>query len=454
MADDSDDDDQSVNREEDNREEDEDSRSDSPPPAPGSLIARGRAFLPTKHWKDTQEAWVKQMKLDNVKHDPQYDAMFINNAEPSGVKTDMVRVFRAWKTKQRELAENIIKHSKLDQKITTRGMPPGGYFFFDRNGKKVTAPNHPCFVKKKALEKLYVAIENLEAQMRSGFERVGPAEGEYYKELAAEFKQQIGLPEGVGRRFTERLFEGRTSSRLSSSDTSSAIEEYRPVDWEQPGSRETFYELSGRRDRGQKREPHSEAARPGSTAGRKKMRLLHNPAVEATLARVFAASPSGSGRMPPLVPGSLPVSSSSSSSSPVSSSSSSLSPVSSSSSSSAPVSVKIEQSIGSRNREVDATCRICKDDIGDVLYKEVRSPQLRLAEVTCCGAPFHRKCIQTWWDACRKQVQISRCPNCRKISNSFRTSYLYGNEVVRVEANVKESNGPKGVFTVFSHRYD
>eukprot|EP00808_Paulinella_micropora_P021120 g44820.t1 len=131
MADDSDDDDQSVNREEDNREEDEDSGSDAPPPAPGSLIARGRAFLPTKHWKDTQEAWVKQMKLDNVKHDPQYYAMFINNAEPSGVKTDMVRV---------ELAENIIKYSALDQKITTRGRPPGGYFFIDRNGDKVTAP--------------------------------------------------------------------------------------------------------------------------------------------------------------------------------------------------------------------------------------------------------------------------------------------------------------------------
>eukprot|EP00808_Paulinella_micropora_P002965 g14714.t1 len=298
MVDDSDDDDQSVNREEDNREED-DSGSDSPPPAPGSLIARGRAFLPTKHWKDTQEAWVKQMKLDNVKHDPQYDAMFINNAEPSGVKTDMVKVFRAWKTKQRELAENIIKYSKLDQKITTRGRPPGGYFLIDRNGEKVTAPNHPCFQKKKARKKIYVAIDDLEAQMRSGFERVGPAEGEYYKELAAEFKQQIGLPEGtswqslesegvgkvrvptgVGRRFTESLFEGRTSSRLSSS------EEYHPVDWEQPGCRETFYELSGRRDRGQKREPHSEAARAGSTAGRKKMRLLHNPAVEATLARV------------------------------------------------------------------------------------------------------------------------------------------------------------------------
>lgn len=27
-----------------------------PPPAPGSLVARGRAFLPTRHWKDTQEA--------------------------------------------------------------------------------------------------------------------------------------------------------------------------------------------------------------------------------------------------------------------------------------------------------------------------------------------------------------------------------------------------------------
>eukprot|EP00808_Paulinella_micropora_P025163 g71397.t1 len=281
MADDSNDDDQSVNREEDNREEDEDSGSDSPPRAPGSLIARGRAFLPTKHWKDTQEAWVKQMKLDNVKHDPQYDAMFINNAEPSGVKTDMVRVFRAWKTKQRELAENIIKYSKLDQKITTRGRPPGGYFFIDRNGEKVTAPNHPCFQKKKAREKIYAAI--LEAQMRSGFERVGPAEGEYYKELAAEFKQQIGLPEGtswqsleregvgkvrvpkgVGRRFTERLFEGRTFSRLSSSDTSRAIEEYHPVDREQLGWRETFDELSGRRDRGQKREPHAEAARPAS----------------------------------------------------------------------------------------------------------------------------------------------------------------------------------------------
>ena len=28
-----------------------------PPPVPGSLVARGRAFLPCRHWKDTQEAW-------------------------------------------------------------------------------------------------------------------------------------------------------------------------------------------------------------------------------------------------------------------------------------------------------------------------------------------------------------------------------------------------------------
>eukprot|EP00808_Paulinella_micropora_P013459 g61780.t1 len=76
MADDSDHDDESdVNR---SSEQEEDSRSSSPPPAFGSLIWRGRQHLPTKHWKDTQEAWVKQMKLDQVKHGPQYDAIFIN----------------------------------------------------------------------------------------------------------------------------------------------------------------------------------------------------------------------------------------------------------------------------------------------------------------------------------------------------------------------------------------
>ena len=52
MGDDySDDDDDAYSDESDDAERRESTA------APGSLIARGRAFLPCRHWKDTQEAW-------------------------------------------------------------------------------------------------------------------------------------------------------------------------------------------------------------------------------------------------------------------------------------------------------------------------------------------------------------------------------------------------------------
>eukprot|EP00808_Paulinella_micropora_P017437 g62654.t1 len=103
-----------------------------------------------------------------------------------------------------------------------------------------------------------------------------------------------------------------------------------------------------------------------------------------------------------------------------------------SSSRQSPVSVKTEADMPRRKREVDANCRICHEVIQDVLGQEVRSPQLRLAEVVCYCAPFHRKCLVTWWNLCRQKVELPNCPHCRKVpSNSFRTSHFYGHEIVR-----------------------
>eukprot|EP00808_Paulinella_micropora_P007216 g54120.t1 len=285
------------------------------PPAAGSLIARGRAFLPTRHWKDTQESWVRTMHLDDVEHDPKWDAMFNSNADPAGVKTEMVK----------------IKHQKLDPHDAWDAS--GRLPLHNRRGKDVTAPNAACLASFKKRDEILEEIEEVEQQMRSEFEVLFQKIQEAHDtraELAEEFKQNIGLPEGttwqsldsqshgtvrvptgVGRSFTEKLFQRRHPNRMSSSDTGRALDEYNPVEPQQAGAWREVYDLAisipgpraGRghsldsddeeesepvRGRGGKREADSEPVRPRST-GRKKLRIAHNPAVNATLDRVFAS---------------------------------------------------------------------------------------------------------------------------------------------------------------------
>lgn len=82
----------------------------------------------------------------------------------------MVKVFRAWTTRKRALAENKIKGRQLDQSASSRSVPAGGFHFENRKKRIVTAPNAPVLANLKLRDKIMGDIEELASKMRSGFE--------------------------------------------------------------------------------------------------------------------------------------------------------------------------------------------------------------------------------------------------------------------------------------------
>eukprot|EP00808_Paulinella_micropora_P029009 g22096.t1 len=215
-------------------------------------------------------------------------------------------------------------------------------------------------------------------------------------------------------------------NQWDSVSTGRAINAFKPVA-QAPDWKEAFYELAA---------PEEQRSTKSSTKGKRKLQLAHNPNVDRVLDKVLGPVTSASGSKPvsssrgpsPVssASGSKPVSSSrgpspvssASGSKPVSSSrgpspvssSRGPSPVSSargssasdlSSSGSSPVS----SASGSSDIE-DVNCRICHDLVGDLLWKEVRDPQDRLAQTKCCGSPYHRRCLEKWWKECDKNDKV------------------------------------------------
>eukprot|EP00808_Paulinella_micropora_P003431 g32053.t1 len=284
-------------------------------------------------------------------------------------------------------------------------------------------------------------------------ERVGPAREGVFQELAQEFKQQLGLPEGtswrelsedkvrvpsaMGQKFVEKLWQVRNARRggnqWDSVSTGRAINAFKPVA-QAPDWKEAFYELAA---------PEEQRSTKSSTKGKRKLQLAHIPNVDRVLDKVLGPVSSASGSKPvSSASGSKPVSSASGSKpvsssrgpSPVSSASGSK-PVSSASGSSASGSSSSGSSpVSSASGSSDI--EDVNDLVDDLLWKEVRDPQDRLAQTKCCSSPYHRRCLEKWWKECDKNGKVPDCPWCKKlcIPTSYWTSFLYKHETLHWES--------------------
>eukprot|EP00808_Paulinella_micropora_P007165 g58459.t1 len=250
-------------------------------------------------------------------------------------------------------------------------------------------------------------------------ERVGPAREGVFQELAQEFKQQLGLPEGTSWR---ELSEDKV--RVPSAMGQKFVEKlWQPVA-QAPDWKEAFYELAA---------PEEQRSTKSSTKGKRKLQLAHNPKVDRVLDKVLGPVSSASGSKPvSSANGSKPVSSASGSKpvsssrgpSPVSSASGSKhvsssrgpSPVSSArgssaSGSSSSGSSPVSSASGSSDIE-DVNCRICHDLVDDL------------------------RCLEKWWKECDKNGMVPDCPWCKKlcIQTSYWTSFLYKHETLHWES--------------------
>eukprot|EP00808_Paulinella_micropora_P023265 g36587.t1 len=341
-------------------------------------------------------------------------------------------------------------------------------------------------------------------------ERVGPAVNMHYREMGRELLQTLGLPEGstwrsvadqkiripqqAGRVLVDRLMQGRADSQeargrntWTSADASRAMDTINPITAPPPDWRVPFRQLSSN----SKNSASSSSSR-GSTAGRRKLRLAHNPGVEpmlddiygepASRVTAFMSASSSSSPSPTFMSASASSSpspaymSASSSSSPspaymsASSSSSSYGVKRESSSSSSPpplsparssqsvlssqplsrsasslssasslvalgssaVVVKREEGVASSasssSLPIDIDCRICHSPIDDIKFEEVRDVGKRQALLTCCNVSYHRNCIERWWNTNNENGEWTFCPLCKKQEDSYLTSYKYGHE--------------------------
>ena len=236
-------------------------------------------------------------------------------------------------------------------------------------------------------------------------ERVGPARDGVFRELAEDFKRQIGLPEGTtwrelsedkvripsatGLKFVDKLWQVRNARRggnqWDSVSTAKAINAFKPVK-QAPDWRPAFYEMAT---------PEEERVRT-STKGTRKLQLAHNPNTARVLDKVLAPASSSSPGPSPVSSGSAPVSS------------------------------------AKGDVDGDCNCRICHDAVRDLLYQQVSDPLDRLAQTKCCGSPYHRRCLETWWQECERKHKTPDCPWCKKLAvpASFWTSFMYKHETL------------------------
>eukprot|EP00808_Paulinella_micropora_P012360 g77693.t1 len=433
-----------------------------------SVVSRGRATESRKHWKLKQEEWADELNIDSVPHDPAYDKLF-EGRDPGLIKAEMLRVYRMQATRLTLINQERLKFGSMDKTPRTRNVPSPGFQFTNFRGRLVKTYNNKCLVLLQRIDRMEMERENMLTVLRSGFEigrsqrheaelrsdqearereRVGPAREGVFQELAQEFKQQLGLPEEV----CGEVMAGEECATGGGKSVGLRIN-WKGHQCLQAGRtrREAFYELAA---------PKEQRSTKSSTKGKRKLQLAHNPNVDRVLDKVLGPVSSASGSKPvsssrgpsPVssASGSKPVSSSRGPS-PVSCASGSKSsracfvfawpsPVSSArgssaSGSSSSGSSPVSSASGSSDIE-DVNCRICHDLVDDLLWKEVRDPQDRLAQTKCCGSPYHRRCLEKWWKECDKNGKVPDCPWCKKlcIPTSYWTSFLYKHETLHWES--------------------